>query len=157
MGLPVDIHWTDALLEELRHTVGHVRWLRDQVAELDASALVWGVTDEVNRGSGEYPGIDFTRAARPSVWHELYMRERKHLVDVVRVCGGSEASERQLRLAERQADVMHAVFGRVMAGLGLSAGQAALLPALLAREIGELTAPVRGVVADETAAASPCG
>lgn len=51
-------------------------------------------------------------------------------------------AERQVRLAESQGAAMYAVFGRVLEGLGLSAEQAALVPVLLAREIGQLTGRV---------------
>lgn len=48
-------------------------------------------------------------------------------------------AERQVRLAEAQGAAMYAVFARVLEGLGLSVEQAALVPVLLAREIGSLT------------------
>src|SRR5579862_2678389 len=40
-GLPRDISPTDALLEEVRYTAGHVAWLRERVAELEQNDLVW--------------------------------------------------------------------------------------------------------------------
>lgn len=48
-------------------------------------------------------------------------------------------AERQVRMAETQGAAMYQVFARVLEGLGLSADQAALVPVLLAREIGALT------------------
>jgi hypothetical protein len=48
-------------------------------------------------------------------------------------------AERQVRLAERQGQEMAGVFRRVLAALGLSAEQAALVPGLLAREVGAIT------------------
>jgi hypothetical protein len=44
-------------------------------------------------------------------------------------------AERRQRFAEAQAQQMHQVFTRVLAGLGLSAEQKALVPGLLKREI----------------------
>lgn len=44
-GLPVDVSPTEALLEEVRWTAGHVQWLRAWVQELEQSRLVWGGED----------------------------------------------------------------------------------------------------------------
>ncbi|MGH9175610.1 MAG: hypothetical protein ACRD1H_14690, partial [Vicinamibacterales bacterium] len=81
-GLPIDISPAEALLEEVRWTAGHVAWLRMRVQEIEESDLVWGVTQEVHKASGEHPGTDTTKAAAPNVWLDLYDRERKHLVGV---------------------------------------------------------------------------
>jgi hypothetical protein len=48
-------------------------------------------------------------------------------------------AERQVRLAERQGAEMAGVFRRVLAALGLSAEQRALVPGVLAREIAAIT------------------
>ena len=137
-GKPIDGHWSEALANELRWSLGHVQWLRDQVQGVDRDALVWGVVDELNKGSGEFPGVDLRKAAAPSAWLELYHRERRYLLDVIKAMGSTEALDRQIRLAERQGAQMYAVFGRVLEGLGLSAEQAAAVPALLEREVRAL-------------------
>lgn len=62
---------SDALLEEVRWTAGHVQWLRAKVQELrdeQAGSLVWGVTRVLDKGSGEAPGVDTTESAGPSIW-----------------------------------------------------------------------------------------
>jgi hypothetical protein len=81
-GARRDIGHLEALVELLQDSAGHVAWLRDVIQAETPDALVWGLADEVNRGSGEFPGVDRKSAASPSVWLELYHRERRILLDV---------------------------------------------------------------------------
>lgn len=81
-GARREIGHLEALIELLHDSAGHVAWLRDQVQQQDPGALVWGLADEINRGSGEFPGVDRKSAAAPSVWLELYHRERRLLLDL---------------------------------------------------------------------------
>lgn len=59
--------------------------------------------------------------------------DRAHRLSTTNVHAG--LAERRQRFAEGQADQMHQVFTRVLAGLGLSQEQKALVPGLLKREI----------------------
>ena len=81
-GAKREIGHLQALVELLHDSAGHVAWLRDQVQLQAPEALVWGVADEINRRSGEFPGVDRKSAAAPSVWLELYHRERRLLLDL---------------------------------------------------------------------------
>ena len=81
-GLPREIDPAAALLEEVHRTAGHVAWLAAKIRELDDDDLTWGVTQETEKTATLVPGTDTKSAARPSVWLELYHRERKHLVRV---------------------------------------------------------------------------
>jgi hypothetical protein len=134
-GLPRDISPSDALLEEVRYTAGHVAWLREKVAELEDADLVWGVTEQVDRGSGEFSGIDTTEAAKPNVWLELYYRERKHLVDVTKAAISAGIEERRVKLAEAQGALLNGVIRRILARLSLSDAQSALLPVVVPEEL----------------------
>ncbi len=101
-GLPVDIDPAEALLEEVRWTAGHVRWLRSMVQSLSPDELRWGKSEEVEKGSGEFPGTDTTEKAAPNVWVQLYQAERRHLVDVCATAIKVGIEERRVRLAESQ-------------------------------------------------------
>jgi hypothetical protein len=101
-GLPVDVDPATALLQEVHRTAGHVAWLGEKVAELDAEGLVWGVAETTSKQATEYPGTDTVHAARPSVWLDLYQRERTHLVRVSKAALDAGVSERLVRLAEQQ-------------------------------------------------------
>lgn len=134
-GLPRDISPTDALLEEVRYSAGHVAWLREKVAELEANELVWGVTEEVDRGSGEFAGVDTTRSASVNMWLDLYFRERKHLLDLTKTAISVGIEERRVRLAEAQGALMNDVIRRILARLSLTADQSKLLPVVVPEEL----------------------
>jgi len=134
-GLPRDISPTDALLEEVRYSAGHVAWLRIRVAELEAQDLVWGITEEADKQATEFAGTDTTRSATANMWLELYHRERKHLLDLVKTAISVGIEERRVRLAEAQGSLMNDVIRRILARLSLTADQSALLPVVVPEEL----------------------
>lgn len=133
-GLPRDISPTDALLEEVRYTAGHVAWLREKVAELEADDLVWGRTEEVEKQATEFGGTDTTYAAAPNIWLELYFRERKHLLDVTKAAISVGIEERRVRLAEAQGQMVAQVVKRILGRLGLSEEQQKMVPFVVPEE-----------------------
>ena len=134
-GLPRDISPTDALLEEVRYSAGHVAWLRAKVAELEAADLVWGKTEETEKNASEFTGTDTTYAATPNIWLELYFRERKHLLDLTKTAISVGIEERRVRLAEAQGSLMNDVIRRILARLSLTQDQSALLPVVVPEEL----------------------
>lgn len=134
-GLPRDISPTDALLEEVRYSAGHVAWLRAKVAELEAADLVWGVTEQTEKNASEFTGTDTIRAAAVNMWLELYFRERKHLLDLTKTAISVGIEERRVRLAEAQGSLMNDVIRRILARLSLTADQSALLPVVVPEEL----------------------
>lgn len=81
-GVARDVNPLQAMVELLQDTAGAVVWLRDRIRETEPDALVWGIADEVDKGSGEFPGVDRKFAAAPSVWLQRYDMERRLLLDV---------------------------------------------------------------------------
>lgn len=134
-GLPRDISPTDALLEEVRYSAGHVAWLREKVAELEAADLVWGVTEEVEKNASEFAGTDTTRSATVNVWLDLYFRERKHLLDLTKTAITVGIEERRVRLAEAQGALMNSVIRRILDRLALTDTQRGLLPVVVPEEL----------------------
>ena len=133
LGLPVDISPTEALLEEVRWTAGHVAWLRSRVQELESGDLSWGTTKVKTGGDDE----GTTQEAKPSVWYELYTRERAHLIKVCDAAIRAGVEERRVRLAEQQGDLLALAIRRILEAFGLSGDPrvATVVPAVL-REIG---------------------
>ena len=156
LGLAVDISPTEALLEEVRWTAGHVAWLRSRVQELaeepthrhvsfdgededlletpgQRGALTWGTT-KVKTG-GDDAGT--TQEAKPSIWYELYARERTHLIKVCDAAIRAGVEERRVRLAEQQGDLLALAIRRILEafGLGDDPRVATIVPGVL-REIG---------------------
>ena len=134
-GLPRDISPTDALLEEVRYTAGHVAWLREKVAELEEADLVWGVTEESEQQATEFPGVNTTRAAKANMWLVLYREERRHLVDVTKAAISVGIEERRVKLAEAQGALLNDVIRRILGRLGLSDAQRGLLPVVVPEEL----------------------
>ena len=133
LGLPVDISPTEALLEEVRWTAGHVAWLRSRVQELESGDLSWGTTKVKTGGDDE----GTTQEAKPSVWYELYTRERAHLIKVCDAAIRAGVEARRVRLAEQQGDLLALAIRRILEAFGLSGDPrvATVVPAVL-REIG---------------------
>ena len=133
LGLPVDISPTEALLEEVRWTAGHVAWLRSRVQELESGDLSWGTTKVKTGGDDE----EATQEAKPSVWYELYTRERAHLIKVCDAAIRAGVEERRVRLAEQQGDLLALAIRRVLEAFGLGDDPRVpeVVPAVL-REIG---------------------
>jgi hypothetical protein len=134
-GLPRDISPTDALLEEVKYTAGHVAWLRDRVAELEQDDLVWGVTEKAKKNATEFKGTDVTEQARPNVWLDLYMRERQHLVAVTKAAISAGIEERRVRIAEAQGQIVARVIQRILDRLQLNGEQNRLVPLIVREEL----------------------
>lgn len=134
-GVPVTVDPHTALLEELHRTAGAVAWLGSIVAGLAESDVVWGVTEQVDKGAGEFTGVDTTSAAKPNAWYELWARERKHLVDVATACAKAGIEERRVQLAEEQGRLLAGVIQRVLGRLGLSEVQQELVAVVVPEEL----------------------
>lgn len=121
LNLRREIHPNDALLEEVYRAAGAVAWLDQMVQSLESDDMVWGRTEEVEKGSGEYPGTDTTSAAELNVWVRFWQGERDRLVRVSKAALDANIDERRVRLAEQQgalvADVVKRIFGGVLAVL----------------------------------------
>jgi len=140
LGIPVETTPTEALLEEVKWTAGHVQWLRERVQEVEQDALVWGrkqektVTGEDADGE-PIPAIERTDAAGPSIWYELYTRERTHLVRVCAEAIKAGVEERRVRLAESQGELVAQVIRAILADLGLTSEQETLVATVVPRHL----------------------
>jgi hypothetical protein len=138
LGLPVDVSPTDALLEEVRWTAGHVQWLRARVQELEDGMtvagygadnaatrhpLVWGTTKVTEKQATDNPGTDTVESSGPSIWYDLYAKERAHLVVVCREAIKAGVEERRVRLAEQQGELVAGAIRAILADLGLTPEQ----------------------------------
>lgn len=108
-GLPRDIDPHTALAEEVARTAGHVAWLGRLVAELEQSDLRQFVPTGESGGKLE-----------PSVWVELYQRERDHLRRVSADAVRAGVEERRVKLAESQGELIAQVIRGVLDDLGVA-------------------------------------
>ncbi|MFM9635965.1 hypothetical protein [Streptomyces turgidiscabies] len=123
------------MLDEIRWAAGHVAWLRQRVQETEPEALVWGTESEVDKGSGEFPGVDTTTSAKTNAWVRLYGEERDRLIRMCKTAHDMGIAERHVELAERvgalMADLLHGVLG----DLDLSERQRELASASVPRHL----------------------
>lgn len=145
-GRKIETTATEALLDEVQWTAGHVAWLRERVQEIESDAvvatsdsehpLIWGVTRE--KAGGEDHGI--TSEAAPNVWLKLYQQERTHLVKVCEAAIRAGIEERRVRLAEEQGALVAQVIRLILADLDLSAAQRLRVPEIVPRHLRALGA-----------------
>jgi len=123
LGLSRDVSPSEALLEEVRWTAGHVDWLRDRVREVERDELVWGKAKWKQTDSADGPIEETVETAATSVWYDLYEKERKHLVVVCTAALRAGVEERRVRLAEAQGEQVAAVIKAILGDLQLTAAQ----------------------------------
>lgn len=149
-GLPRDIPADIALLEEVARTAGHVQALAVMVAELPREDLAWGVAEQTTRrivlggedgnDGAEGEVVDTKRKAIPHALVGMYRDERRHLVEVCKTVAGLEIEERRERRAERQAAQFASVLRLLLADLGLTSEQQAMVPGALRTAVAALAA-----------------
>ncbi|MFF7142247.1 hypothetical protein ACFZB5_13495 [Streptomyces nodosus] len=142
-GRKIDTTATEALLDEVQWTAGHVAWLRERVQEIEGTAaagtdrehpLVWGVTRE--KSVGEDFGT--TEEAAPNVWLKLYQQERAHLVKVCSEAIKAGIEERRIKLAEQQGSLVAQAIRAILADLQLTAEQQERVPEVVPRHLRAL-------------------
>lgn len=109
-GLPQDIDPTDAFLEELARTNGHIKFLQEQIAELDNSDLIWGMIEQ-SENAGMVPEQNYSTekvGAVAHLWLQLYFKERQHLIKVADLMIKNGLAEMQMQLNMRMAEVFEA-------------------------------------------------
>jgi len=143
-GRKIDTTATEALLDEVQWTAGHVAWLRERVQEIESAAevqdtdgqnpLVWGVTKKKTGGD------DFgtTEEATPNIWLKLYQTERVHLVKVCSEAIKAGIEERRIKLAEQQGELVAHAIRAILTDLGLTAEQQARVPEVVPRHLRAL-------------------
>lgn len=131
LGLATDISPAEALLEEIRWTSGHVQWLRSKVQELNPDELTWGTVETTQ----DHMGTTIKDKAGPSIWYELYTRERQHLVTVAAAALRANIDERRVRLAEAQGEQLAAVIRAILDDLRLTSAQQRLVGTVVPRHL----------------------
>lgn len=142
-GEPVEVHPIEALLDLVHWTAGLVAYWRSQVAIIEASqgldGLTWGVT-KVERGTdrGERKNVK-TREARPHIAYVMLERASDQLAAYASAALRAGVDERRVQLAERQGDLVASVIRSVLDRLDLSAAQWDLVPVVVPEQLRLLT------------------
>jgi hypothetical protein len=115
LGLPREVEPHTALLEEVHRAAGHVAWLAEVVGQLDQSQIVHGITRTVQAADGTRT---VEARATVNVWVRLYQEWHDRLVRVAKTAIDAGVEERQVRLAEAQAQRLAAVIRAILTDLG---------------------------------------
>jgi|GEM_PF-866713 len=157
-GRKIETTATEALLDEVQWTAGHVAWLRERVQEIEAAAgadvdpdwdereeetgtrsarpssLVWGITKR--KTGGDDHGV--TEESAPNIWLKLYQQERTHLVKVCAEAIKAGIEERRIKLAEQQGALVAQAIRAILGDLNLTPEQEARVPDIVPRHLRAL-------------------
>jgi hypothetical protein len=125
-GLPREIEPSEALLEEIARTAGHIDWLREQIERVGGERVDSLITGPrlVKTVEGPAGRVQITEvAAAVNLWLALYQDERRHLVQVCRTALAAGVEERRVRLAEQQGNLLAQVIRSVLGDLELTPDQ----------------------------------
>ena len=148
MGISVETTPEEALLQQVWEAAGNVALLRKLVANLEAA-----VSTGMVRTTGVFgePGIavrtgnlNRRNEAAPHVLVRMYNEERERLVRFSRACIDVGVSERMVRLAEKQGELLVGVIEAVLADkeLGLTPNQKEIGKKAIAGQLRRISAGV---------------
>lgn len=147
-GLPVDVDPREALLQEVHRSAGHVAWLAALVGTLEhggsgyrRETWVDGEDEDAETREVYVPLSGLKQLSKdgkfekPSVWVELYQRERRFLREVCRDAVNAGVEERRVQLAEQQGVALAGAVRAILADLSLTEDQLALVSSVVPRHL----------------------
>ncbi|MFI5473198.1 hypothetical protein ACIA6D_23530 [Streptomyces cacaoi] len=99
---------------------------------------------EVDKGAGEFPGVDVTTSAKTNAWVRLYGEERDRLIRMCKIAHDMGIAERQVELAERVGALMANLLRGVLGDLGLTDEQRELASAAVPRHLQLISRELAG-------------
>jgi hypothetical protein len=134
--IPADMSPVDILMNELHRSAGFCHWIEIKFAEEFPDSLIdLGTTNYDDKGAMQTAPTD------KAMWLAVYQSERKHLATVAKMCIDAGVSERQMQLAERQADLMFMLINEAFDMLQLSPEQQANVPKIMPALIRRMAIP----------------
>lgn len=125
-----------AIIELVQYQSGIVAYFRRKVEDLETEQeLIWGVVEEIE---GDDQNGPFGRSVERAGAHTYYklLREAQHdLADYASAALRAGFEERQVRLAERQGDLLVAVIRGVLEALNLTKEQRELVPVVVPQQL----------------------
>jgi hypothetical protein len=127
---PIRTDPVEGLLQEIARTAGHIVWLALQIGEIDQPALIGG-EQSFTLKTGSEAGETTTVGPAVHVLLGLYLTERKHFASVCARAAAANIDERQVRLAEKQGELVGQILSAILDGLDLSDEQVEKVPGLI--------------------------
>jgi len=117
--------------QTVRESAANVAFFRARVQSIVGDAdlddpnhpLIWGTTQIVDTGSGQWPGQDETTAAGVNQWYSMYLQEREHLLKASQAALRAGIAERRVRMAEMGANVIVGRIRQILNALNLTPDQ----------------------------------
>ena len=129
-----DLHPAEALLDLVHYQAGVVAYWRSRVDQLEDQALEWGTT-RVKEG-GDDRGT--TQEAKPHVAYALLREAQRDLAEYATAALKAGVEERRVQLAERHGNLVAGAIRAILADLGLSPEQEALVGEVVPRHLRAL-------------------
>jgi len=121
LGLKRNIAPSEALLEEVQWTAGHVEYARRQVDEADKivelvslGIIPDSLTFKVRDDEDEFYIAARAAKSQRMFWYDFYMRERAHLVRAAESAIRGGVEERRVAVAESQGLLVAGVVKRIL-------------------------------------------
>lgn len=109
-----------AFENELRRTMGRIKWYDEQIGALaDSKDLIWGLTKEERVMASEYPGTNRTYEARVNILEDLQRWERKHLLDMEKIWLQANLDEKRLTLMKAYVQLGYEKVNEALTRLGI--------------------------------------
>jgi hypothetical protein len=141
LGVPIEVDPLEALLHQVHEAAGNVAVLRGLVNQLHAKVSGWNDDAE----SAGIAGPNHLGDGAPHVLVVMYDKERERLAQMAKLCLDAGVSERQVRIAERQGELLAEVIRGILDDLKLTKGQREKAPGIVGRRL-------RGVAQPDSAA-----
>ena len=126
LGNSVDIEPTEAMLEEIRRSAGHVRWLHENILRFGNETQ-----DDPQRALLQLSEQGWSKAA----WMKLYSDERTHLMRTAKMALDAGVAERSVKLAESQGELIAVALRGILNELGLTTDQEQRAPGIVAKHL----------------------
>jgi hypothetical protein len=129
MGVPLDVHPHDALLECIRIAAGEVQYASERIAELDKAEAVGAVKVLTARplkmaGGGENPDqrVQEIRVEAPQlhIWIQVRQKAMDRLVTYSATAMKAGLEERLVRIAESQGQLLAQAVHGILTELGVA-------------------------------------
>lgn len=139
LGLRIEVHPAEALLDLVHWTAGEVAYWRAQVVAIEDEggrrSLTWGVTKE--KSGGDDRGT--TQEAKPNIAYVMLERASDRLASYAAAALKAGVDERRVRLAESQGALVADVIKGILAALHLTPEQWQLVPTVVPAQLRLLT------------------
>jgi hypothetical protein len=133
--IPADMSPVDVLTDELKRSAGFCFWIESKMAEWNDDLIDLGVSNYDDKGSMQVADTN------EKAWLDVWQRERAHLARVAKLCIDAGVTERQVALAEKQAEIMFGLINEAFTQLGLTEQQQKQIPVIMPALIRRLAIP----------------